>query len=125
MKTSLLILCASLAIAASTSVFDLVPTKEVTSINIVICHKEVELHFVIAPGKGVWVEKNSDCTTFDATAKLGQQGQLTSINADRNNGYHALNLKCQMFAVIIPGSQVQTSQISETIVECIPAEYYD
>ena len=127
MKTSLLILCAAFAIAASTSVFDStfqfrwVSTKEVTSINIVRCREEVELQFVIFPGKGVLIEKSDDCTIIDATAELGQQGQLTSINADRNNGYHALNLKCQMFAVIVPGSQVQTSQISETIVECIPA----
>ena len=125
MKTSLLILCASLAIAASTSAFDWVPTKRVTSINIVSCQEEVELQFVIFPGKGVLIEKSDDCTTIDATAKLGQQGQLTSINADRNNGYHALNLKCKVFAVIVPGSEVKTSKISETIVECIPAEYYD
>ena len=122
MKTSLLILCASFAIAASTSVFDStfewVPTKEVTSINIVRCHEEVELQFVIIPGKGVLIEKSSACTIIDSTAKLGQQGD---VNADRN-GYHAVNLKCQVFAVIVPGSQVQTSKISETIVECIPAE---
>ena len=121
MKTSLLILCASFAIAASTSVFDStfewVPTKEVTSINIVRCHEEVELQFVIIPGKGVLIEKSSACTIID-TELVGQQGD---VNADRD-GYHAVNLECQVFAVIVPGSQVQTSEISETIVECIPAE---
>ena len=121
MKTSLLILCASFAIAASTSVFDStfewVPTKEVTSINIVRCHEEVELQFVIIPGKGVLIEKSSACTIID-TELVGQQGD---VNADRD-GYHTVNLECQVFAVIIPGSQVQTSEISETIVECIPAE---
>ena len=133
MKTSLLILCAAFAIAASTSVFDStfqfrwVSTKEVTSINIVRCREEVELQFVIFPGKGVLIEKSSACTIIDPTAKLGQQGggSMISVNADRNNGYHALNLKCQDFAVIVPGSHVQKSKISDTIVECIPAEYHD
>ena len=115
MKTSLLILCASLAVAAAQPQW--VPTKKFTSINIVRCHEEVELQFVIIPGKGVLIENSSACTIIDSTAKLGQQGD---VNADRNNGYHALNLKCKsgMFGVIVPGSQVQKSKIMETVI-CI------
>ena len=120
MKTSLLILCAFFAIAASTPTFystlekwTWVAPGDTRSITIIKCVEEVKLQFVIID-KAVLIEPSSSCT-IDSTALR------SDVNADRKNGSPApifKELTCTGFAVIVPESQ---NKISETIIECIPA----
>lgn len=121
MKTSLLILFASLAVAAAQlgSNFEWVPAKQTTSLYIVSCNVPTELQFVLLQGKGVWIEKSSDCRTpkLHSTVRHLELDQQGDVNSDRV--IRDLKLECQVFAVlIVPGSQVKNSQISETVI-CI------
>ena len=126
MKTSLLILFASLAVAAAQpgSNFEWVSASDpqTTSLYIVNCNVPTELQFVLLRGKGVWIEKSPACRPpkLHSTRhlELDQQGD---VNSDRVNGdfkFDKLELECQVFAVMVPGSRVQESKISETII-CI------
>ena len=102
----------------SSSNFEWVPAKEVTSLYMVKFNVPTELQFVAFPGKGVWVEKSPACRPpkLHSTLELDQQGD---VNSDRNNGVLKFDkVECQVFAVIVPGSKVQKSKISETII-CI------
>ena len=121
MKTSLLILCASLAVAAAQpgSNFQWVSAKQTTSLYIVNCNAPKELTFVLLPGKGVWIEKSPACRPpkLHSTVRHLELDQQGDVNSDRV--IRDLKLECQVFAVlIVPGSQVKNSQISETVI-CI------
>jgi len=119
MKTSLLILCAYFAIAASASTFTWVPQVG-QSFTMIKCGDEVNLKFVVIDvPRGVLIEDNSSCTI-----ELGQSG---GVNADRKNdrspvSIYAKALTCNWFVLMVPESH---NDISETIVECVGAEYHD
>ena len=122
MKTSLLILFASLAVAAAQpgSNFEWVSASDpqTTSLYIVNCNVPTELQFVLLPGKGVWIEKSPACRPpkLHSTVRHLELDQQGDVNSDRV--IRDLKFECQVFAVIIPGSQVKNSQISETVI-CI------
>ena len=123
MKTSLLILFASLAVAAAQpgSNFEWVSASDpqTTSLYIVNCNVPTELQFVLLPGKGVWIEKSPACRPpkLHSTVRHLELDQQGDVNSDRV--IRDLKLECQVFAVlIVPGSQVKNSQISETVI-CI------
>ena len=123
MKTSLLILFASLAVAAAQpgSNFEWVSAKQTTSLYIVNCNVPTELQFVLLPGKGIWIEKSPACRPpqLHSTTRHLELDQQGDVNSDRVIGdLKSDKLLCQVFAVIVPGSQVQNSQISETVI-CI------
>ena len=116
MKTSLLILCASFAIAASTAFHEFETLDASTPLFILVqCSEKVKLHFAIADteGKGrtAFIEDNSSCHIhrFD-------EGQR-SLNVDRKGNPKLIfteTLYCNSFAVFVPGSTE-----SLPIVECL------
>ena len=71
--------------------------------------------------KGVWIEKSPACRPpqLHSTTRHLELDQQGDVNSDRVIGdLKSDKLLCQVFAVIVPGSQVQNSQISETVI-CI------
>ena len=119
MKTSLLILCASLAVAACQpgSDFQWIPAKQLTSLYIVKCNVPTELQFALLPGKGVWIEKSPACRPpklhSTLPLELDQRGDVNSDSVDRDLKFE--KFECQLFGVIVAGSQ---SKISEKVI-CI------
>lgn len=115
MKTSLSILCAYFAIAASTSTF-----TWVTDVTLVKCtgNDKVNLNFVVsAHPRGVWIEKNRLCTIA-----ADDIDQLGGVNAGRTNDRSQVEIydkNCNWFFVMVPKSHID---ISQTVIECV---YHD
>ena len=125
MKTSLLILCASLAVAAAQPGninFHLVLAKEDTSLYIIKCGLPTPIQFIHHPGQGVWIEQSPSCepptelppTEFELEREL--EDDVNSVIGDvMGVKYEAKT--CKTFLVIIPGSQ---TKIQPTIISyCI------
>ena len=125
MKTSLLILCASLAVAAAQPGninFHLVLAKEDTSLYIIKCGLPTPIQFIHYPGQGVWIEQSPSCepptelppTEFELEREL--EDDVNSVIGDvMGVKYEAKT--CKTFLVIIPGSQ---TKIQPTIISyCI------
>ena len=114
MKTSLSILCAYFAIAASTSTFTWVNLSE-SDFALVKCKDKVNLHFVaIDDPRGIWIEKNSLCTIV-----AGDIDQLGGVNAGRTNDRSPVEIydkNCNWFFVMVPKSHID---ISQTVIECV------
>merc|ERR1719278_233608 len=126
MKTSLLILFASLAVAAAQpgSNYEWVSAEQSTSLYIVHCNVPTELQFIFRPGKGFWIERSPACnhpqiySTFYQNAANQNSTQQGRVEVDGN--IKDTKLKCQVFAVFVPGSHVKESTISsEPFVTCI------
>ena len=120
MKTSLLILCASFAIAASTAFTEFKADR--TALFLVVeCKESVELDIAIVKSKyglKALIEDNSSCqVTSWSQMDNGQWSLLTDV-ADRNNLpiYYGETLTCKSFGVFVPGPS-KTSSLP--IVECL------
>ena len=130
MKTSLLILCASLAVAAAQPGninFHLVLAKEDTSLYIIKCGLPTPIQFIHYPGQGVWIEQSPSCepptelppTEFELEREL--EDDVNSVIGDvMGVKYEAKT--CKTFLVIIPGSQ--TKSIANQI-HCINGFFND
>ena len=84
------------------------------SLTIIKCTHDVELKFVVIPGKGVMIEKKPSCKIEKPQY---HSGQWSGVNRFKK-GINSLTLHCSQFAVIVPGSQSK-NKILKTIVECI------
>ena len=126
MKTSLLILCASLAVAAAQPGninFHLVPAKAVTSLYIVECGLPTPIQFIHHPGQGVWIEQSPSCkppTEFELEREL--EDDVNSVIGDVMGAVKYEAKQCKTFLVIIPGSQ--TKSIANQI-HCINGFFND
>ena len=120
MKTSLLILCASLAVAAAQPGninFHLVPAKEDTSLYIVECGLPTPIQFIHHPGQGVWIEQSPSCQRrTELERELELEDDVNSVIGDVMGDLKFEEAKkCKTFLVIIPGSK---TKIQPTII-CI------
>ena len=124
MKTSLLILCASLAVAAAQPGninFHLVLAKEDTSLYIIKCGLPTPIQFIHYPGQGVWIEQSPSCeppTELPPTEfELEREDDVNSVIGDVMGDVKYEARQCKTFLVIIPGSQ---TKIQPTIISyCI------
>ena len=111
MKTSLLILCASLAVAAAQPLnnFHWVPAaKEVTKLYIVECGGPTTLQFIHHLGQGVWIKQSPNCQPPKLHSTTTQNREL-EVNSDTEFKFEAL--ECRRFAVLVPGSQTKIPEI--------------
>ena len=110
MKTSLLILCASLAVAAAGhNNFHWVPAaKEVTKLYIVECGGPTTLQFIHHLGQGVWIKQSPGCQPPKLHSTTTQNREL-EVNVDAEFKFEAL--ECRTFAVLVPGSQTKIPEI--------------
>ena len=116
MKTSLLILCASLAMAASTTLEEFQAKDESVSL-VIVCEKPVKLFVLFAEDsqKGIrsaFIQEHKLCQThhfdsFPAGVNVG--------NRISDGNVHAEALTCQWFSVTIPAFNSPHS----SSVECL------
>ena len=121
MKTSLLILCASLAMAASAALQESKALDTSTPFFILVrCNKPVKLNIAIVEYteeevRSAFIEDNSSCTLdrFD-----GPGLHVRDENRNAVSILHTASPTCKWFGVFVPDYQSGDSPI----VECILAE---
>ena len=128
MKTSLLILCASFAIAASTA-FNEFKADGTALFLVVECKESVELDIAIVKSKYgllALIEDNSSCDVFSWSqmdnghvSKLTDVADARSIEFNRSKIpiYYGETLTCKTFGIYLP-APTKSEQQSKPIVEC-------
>ena len=125
-KTSLLLLCAYLSIAASRVAsrdgpeFTWVRHHQDTKYQIIECGAEVTLAFIpFDDPRGVWVEENETChLSYVRVSDPINERDSEPIN-ERNFGFEPVlkKLTCKRFIVRIPSP---SEVITDFLVACIP-----
>ena len=131
MKTSLLILCACFAIAASrdstrssldalkSKEFLFMPNNGAVSYSMVRCGDSTKLIFVgTNQPRGVLIEKDEGCHILPINNLIsGIHDDRVNDQMNRINNFAVQESTCKTFVVVVPA---YPSDITDFLVECVP-----